>query len=66
MNKPERPGAGPAADILHDRDFIVIYRGLDRAPCEAVVQRFDADPGKRPGRIGAGGSSAYVRDDKIS
>lgn len=40
---------------MSERDFIEVYPGaLDRATCAALVQRFDADAGRAPGRIGGG------------
>lgn len=68
MNEqPERPGGdSPAADVVFDRDFITLYRALDAELCEAVRRLFDADAGKRPGRIGAGDSTAYAQDTKVS
>lgn len=65
MNKPEPAGAG-AADIVFDRDFIVIYRALGPSLCEAITRQFDADGSKRPGRIGAAGDTAYAADTKVS
>lgn len=65
MNKPERPGS-PAADIVFDRDFIVVYRALDPALCAAITRQFDSDGGKHRGRIGAGGDTAYAADTKVS
>ncbi len=44
--------ASPATtEVLFDRDFITLYRGLDPALCHAVVERFHADDRKTPGRV---------------
>ncbi|HEX3139409.1 MAG TPA: hypothetical protein VHQ87_05110, partial [Rhizobacter sp.] len=55
-----------APEVLYDQDFIVIYQGLDPALCRDVVSRFDADPGKKRGRIGGAGTAFYEDDAKIS
>jgi len=51
---------------LYDRDFITLYPGLDEPLCSAVIERFDGDASKRPGRIGAAGNSSYAEDTKVS
>jgi len=43
--------APAAAQVLFDRDFITLYRGLDAPLCRAIVERFHADPGKTHGRV---------------
>jgi hypothetical protein len=53
-------------DIAYDQDFIVIYRALDAALCRAVVELFDADAGKRHGRIGVGDNTRHEDRTKVS
>ena len=53
-------------DVIFDRDFIVIYRGLDKALCRAVVDLFDRNESMRRGRIGGLGEGYYEDQAKIS
>ena len=56
----------PSVDILHDENFIVIYRGLDAQDCDAVIARFETDKGKWRGKTGALNQSVYLEDTKVS
>lgn len=62
------PAAGPPApEVLHDQDFITVYRGLDRELCRAITERFDQDAGKRRGKIiGGAGRVDYDAQTKNS
>ena len=51
---------------LHDRDFITLYAALDEPLCRAVIERFDRDEGKRPGRTGTPGQAALAEQTKRS
>ena len=55
-----------AVDIIHDEDFIVIYRALDEALCRDVIAQFDRDEGKWRGRIGGLGDTFYEDGAKVS
>ncbi|WP_052417430.1 2OG-Fe(II) oxygenase family protein [Cellvibrio mixtus] len=42
----------PAPEIVHDEDFIVVYRGLERELCNAVIAQFNSDQYKWRGKLG--------------
>lgn len=58
--------AAASTTAVYDRDFIAIYDGLAPALCRDIVQRFDRDDGKRPGRIGGPGEAALAGQAKRS
>ncbi|MFT4045858.1 MAG: 2OG-Fe(II) oxygenase [Solimonas sp.] len=66
MEPLSHPTGDRLGEIVHDRDFIVVYRGLDQASCRAVIEHFDRDPGKWRGRIGGAGASWYEDEAKVS
>lgn len=39
-------------EVIHDKDFIVVYRGLEQELCNAVIELFNSDPNKWRGKIG--------------
>jgi 2OG-Fe(II) oxygenase superfamily len=41
----------PAMEVLFDRDLVTLYRGLETPECRAVIERFDRDGRKSPGRV---------------
>jgi hypothetical protein len=53
----------PSADVLFDQDFITIYQALPPALCADIVERFEADERKTPGRIYRQGAAAAQVDD---
>ncbi len=52
-----------AADILFDQDFVTLYQALDRALCAEIIQRFDADERRAPGRIYRQGAVGTLASD---
>lgn len=56
----------PPADIIHDQDFIAIYRGLDPELCRSITDLFDRDERKWRGKIGLDGRVAHQDDFKRS
>ena len=41
----------PAVDVLFDRDLVTVYQGLGPDDCRAVIDRFDRDERKSPGKV---------------
>lgn len=58
--------AASPVDVIFDRDFIVVYRGLDKEVCRAAVDLFDRDDGRQRGKIGGPGDGYYEDQTKIS
>lgn len=50
--------------VLFARDFIVVYRGLDRPLCDAIITAFDRSPNKHQGKIGRAGETSQQADIK--
>jgi len=60
------PPAAPPVDIVYDQDFIVVYRGLDKDLCRAVIELFDQDKTKWRGKIGGPEEAYYEEESKVS
>jgi hypothetical protein len=41
-----------APEVILEQDFIVVYRGLTKELCDAVIAQFQSDPNKWQGKIG--------------
>ena len=65
MNSPSA-AAIRLGDVVYDQDFIVVYRGLDRDTCSAIVERFDRDEDKWRGRIGGANDAPDADAAKVS
>jgi hypothetical protein len=55
-----------SVEVVHDHDFIVVYRGLDKALCNTVIERFGWDKSKWRGKIGKSGDVPYQDEIKNS
>lgn len=72
VGRPDRPtdsheATGAAAvEIIHDQDFIVVYRGLEAELCRCIIDRFDGDAGKWRGRVGRSGGVSHQEPIKNS
>lgn len=58
----QTPATAPV-DMAYDEHFITIYRALDRTLCQAIIDRFDQDDGKRRGMIGRLAQSFSTESD---
>lgn len=52
--------------VLHVQDCIVLYQGLDRELCSAVVEYFDGDESRWRGKAGRSGQVSYEGEVKNS
>lgn len=53
-------------EVMHDKDFIVVYRGLDADLCKAVIDLFDQDSSKWRGKIGRSDGISHQEETKNS
>lgn len=55
------------ANVVYDKDLIVIYQALDKEFCQAIVNLFDLDEGKWRGKIAIGDDNVtYEKETKNS
>lgn len=66
MDNTHNTAIHPATEIIHDQDFIVVYRGLGQELCNAVIHQFNSDPNKWRGKIGRKADSATYKEDTKS
>jgi hypothetical protein len=52
--------------VVHDKDFIMIYHGLDKDLCSAVIDLFNQDDNKCRGKIGRSGADSHFEEIKNS
>lgn len=50
-------------EVIYDKDFIVVYRGLDPKLCNNVIELFNSDPNKWRGKIGHKEDASVYRED---
>lgn len=64
-NQENSIGSSPV-EIISAQGFIVVYRGLDKALCDAIIDLFDRDEKKWRGKIGRSGAASYDEGMKRS
>lgn len=53
-------------EVVHDKDFIVVYRALDATLCKAIIDVFDQDKSKWRGKIGRSDGVSRQEETKSS
>lgn len=66
MERLRNTSARLRVDAVYDKDFIVVYKGLDEELCRCVIDLFDGDKGKWRGKIGGTGNVFYEDESKMS
>lgn len=57
----------PPVDVVYQQNFVMVFRALDSALCRAIIEQFNADPHKHPGKIGRlGGDAFHEKETKVS
>ncbi len=67
MDNDQNTHDHPVLEVIHDKDFIVVYRSLERELCTEVIELFNSDQNKWRGKIGRKeDNSTYKEDTKSS
>ncbi|PUA29255.1 MAG: hypothetical protein B0W54_01235 [Cellvibrio sp. 79] len=63
MDNPKNTINSPAPEVILDKDFIVVYRGLEQELCSTIIELFNSDPNKWRGKIGRKENTATYKED---